>query len=91
MASNDNFCLRFSEFEKSIKTVWQECQMEVYLCDMTLACEEKQIKTHKLIISSYSPLLRNFLKLNQNPHPLIYLRKVKYVDLQNLNHIYVPG
>ena len=29
-------------------------------------------------------MLRNILKLNQAPHPLIYLRKVKYMNLQNL-------
>ena len=40
-------------------------------CDVTLACEDKQIKTHKVIISSSSPVLRNILKFNQNPHLLI--------------------
>ena len=49
-------------------------------CDMTLACQDKQIKTHKLIISSYSPILRNILKLTPNPHPFIYLRRVKYKE-----------
>ena len=29
-------------------------------------------------------MLRNILKVHQSPHPLIYLRKVKYIDLQNL-------
>merc|ERR1719508_22721 len=57
--------------------------------DMTLACEDNQIKTHKLIISSFSPVLGNILKLNQNPHPIIFLRRVKYEDFQNLlNFIY---
>merc|ERR1719319_1694082 len=51
---------------------------------MTLACEDKVIKTHKVVISSCSPVLGNILKFNQNPHPLIYLRGVKYGDLQNL-------
>ena len=37
-------------------------------CDVTLACEDKQIKPHKLIIS-FSPVLRNNSKLNQAPHP----------------------
>ena len=34
-------------------------------------------------------MLENILKLNQTFHPVIYLRKVKYRDLQNLlNFIY---
>ena len=47
-------------------------------------CEEKQIKTHKFVVCTFSPVLRNILKLHQNKHPLIYLRKVKYVNLQSL-------
>merc|ERR1719186_2504711 len=35
-------------------------------------------------MASFSHILRNILKLNKNSHPLIYLRRVKYKDLQNL-------
>ena len=84
MAVNETFCLRFNEFEGVIKSCWQELQRENDLCDITLACEDRQIKTHKFVISAFSPVLRSILKLHQNPHPLIYLRKIKYVNLQNL-------
>lgn len=40
-------------------------------CDMTLSCDKRQIKTHKLIISFCSSVLRNILKLNQTQHPVI--------------------
>ena len=43
------------------KTSWQELQIGIYFCDVTLACEEKQIDTHKLIVTSCSPTLRNVL------------------------------
>ena len=91
MAANETFCLCVNEFEGVIKSSWKDLRTENNFCDIRLACEDRQIKTHKFVISSFSPVLRNILKLHQNPHPLIYLRKVKYVDLQNLNHIYVPG
>merc|ERR1719291_1170760 len=84
MASNESFCLRLNEFEGVIKSSWQELQKENDLCDITLACEDRQIKTHKFVISAFSPVLRNILKFHQSPHPLIYLRKVKYINLQNL-------
>ena len=84
MSSNENFCLRLIGFEEVIKSCWQELQRENDLCDITLACEDKQIKTHKFVISAFSPVLRNILKLHQNPHPLIYLRKVRYINLENL-------
>ena len=59
MADNDTFCLRLDEFERHIKTSWQELQIEPDFCDLTLACEDKQIKTHKVIVSACSPVLRN--------------------------------
>ena len=84
MAGDENFCLRSNEFQNSIKTFWKELELEQDFCDVTLACEDKQIKTHKVVISSCSPVFRNILKLNQNPHPLIYLRRDKYHVLQKL-------
>ena len=84
MAPNETFCLHLNKFEEVIKLSWQELQRDNDLCDITLACEDRQIRTHKFVISAFSPVLRNILKLHQNPHPLIYLRKVKYINLQNL-------
>merc|ERR1712096_9218 len=80
----ETFALRLNEFEDVIKSCWQELQRENDFCDITLACEDRQIKTHKFVISAFSPVLRSILKLHQNPHPLIYLRKIKYANLQNL-------
>ena len=72
MASNETFCLHVNEFEGVIKSSWQDLRKENNLCDITLACEERQIKTHKFVISVFSRVLRIFLKLHQNPHPLIF-------------------
>ena len=36
-------------------------------------------------------MLENILKLNQTFHPVIYLRKVKYRDLQNLLNFMYQG
>jgi len=51
MSGNDNFCLHLNSFDENVKTAWRGIQMEEDFCDMTLACQDKQIKTHKLIIS----------------------------------------
>ena len=78
-------------FEKNVKTSWQELQLEENYSDIILACEGKHIKTHKLVISSFSPVLRNILKLNQTFNPLIYLKGVKFKDLQNLLNFMYQG
>ena len=84
MANVENFCLRLNEFETNVKIYWQQLQDEKDFCDVTLVCDDGQIKTHKIMISSCSPVFKNILTLKQNSHPLIYLRRVKYRDLQNI-------
>ena len=46
----------FYEFERNIKAQWNKVQIKTDLCDVTLSCEDKQMKIHRLIISSYSPI-----------------------------------
>ena len=41
--------------ESNITTSWKELQIGNDLCDVTLACEDNQIKAYKIIISSYCP------------------------------------
>ena len=64
MTQGDNFCLRLNSFDSHIKTFWNEFQVEQDFCDVTIACEDKLLKTHKMIVSSFSPVLKNILKLN---------------------------
>ena len=91
MIGNVDFCLYLKDFEGKFKIYWQELQNEKDFCDVMLVCEDKQIEAHKLVISSCSPVLENILKLNQTFHPVIYLRKVKYRDLQNLLNFMYQG
>ena len=81
MAENNFY---FNEYENNIKSTWQELQGKKEYCDVTLACVDKQILVHKIIISSVSPILRGILKQHPNPHPLIYLMGIQYKHLESL-------
>ena len=84
MSIEDSFYLTLNEFGKTVKTIWKTLQTENDFCDMTLACGDTLIQTHKVIISAMSPVLRNILKQNSNQHPLIYLKGIKFEELNNL-------
>ena len=51
MSTGENVCHRLNSFEKDVKTFWQDIQMEKDFCDVTIACDYKIIRTHKIIIS----------------------------------------
>ena len=92
VVQNDHFCLRSNCFDNHIRTFWQHFQDEHNFCDVTLACEDKQIKAHRMVISSFSPVLKNIVKLNhQIEHTFFYLRRIKFGDLQNLVNFMYQG
>ena len=89
MGSNEKFCLRWNDFESNISAAFREIREEKDLFDITLSCGVRQIQAHKLILSACSPFFRSVLKQNPHQHPLLYLKGVKFSDLQSvLNFMY---
>lgn len=52
------------------------------MVDVTLACEGKSLKAHKLILSACSPFFQSLLSENPCKHPIVILTDVKYKELQ---------
>ena len=75
-------CLRWNDFEKNISVAFRELREDKDFFDVTLACGDEQLQAHKVILSACSPFFRTILKRNPHTHPLLYLRGVKYTDLQ---------
>jgi len=87
--SSEKFCLRWNDFESNISCAFRELREDKDFFDVTLACEEKQIEAHKVILSACSPFFRAVLRKNPHSHPLLYLKGVKYSDMQSvLNFMY---
>jgi len=87
--SNEKFCLRWNDFESNISMAFRELRDDKDFFDVTLVCEDEQIQSHKMILSACSPFFRNILRRNPHQHPLLYLKGVKYGDLQCvLNFMY---
>jgi len=87
--STEKFCLRWNDFESNISVAFRELRDDKDFFDVTLACDDEQISAHKVILSACSPFFRNILRRNPHQHPLLYLKGVKYTDLQSvLNFMY---
>jgi len=87
--SSEKFCLRWNDFESNISVAFRELREDKDFFDVTLACDDEQISAHKVILSACSPFFRNILRRNPHQHPLLYLKGVKFTDLQAvLNFMY---
>ena len=87
--SSETFCLQWNDFESNISVAFRELRNDKNFFDVTLACDDEQIQAHKMILGACSPFFRNILRRNPHQHPLLYLKGVKYNDLQSvLNFMY---
>jgi len=86
---SEKFCLRWNDFENNISNAFKELRDDKDFFDVTIACDDEQIQTHKVILAACSPFFRNILRRNPHQHPLLYLKGVKFTDLQAvLNFMY---
>ena len=82
--SSEKFCLKWNDFERNISLSFREIREENDFFDVTLACDNEQIRAHKLILSACSPFFKDVLRKNPHQHPLLYLRGIKFRDIQSI-------
>ena len=71
MASNELFRLQSQDFDSTVKNSWKEIQSKNEYCDVTIGCDYMQVETHRFVILSFSPVLKEILKQRSNSHPFI--------------------
>ena len=85
MNITEKYCLKWNEFSLYICDSFRELRDDSNFCDVTLACDDgEQIKANKVVLSSCSPVLKNLLKSNPHPHPLLVLRGYRSQYLNQL-------
>ena len=81
MGSSGKFCLRWNDFESNISSTFYEMKEEKDFADVTLACADGQVESHKVILAASSLFFKRVLKKNPHSHPLIYLKGIKLSDV----------
>ncbi|RXG56326.1 Longitudinals lacking protein-like [Armadillidium vulgare] len=66
-------------FRTKVQALWQE---ECFI-DVTLACDDKFVKAHKLVLSAYSDYFKRiFSSITYNHHPVVFMNNVSFEVLQ---------
>ena len=79
---SQKFCLQWNDFKENVCSSFGMLREDKAFTDLTLVCEDgQQLEAHKVILAASSPFFQNILRKNRHPHPLIYMKGVKFEDL----------
>ena len=79
---SEKLCLQWNDFQENVKIAFGNLREDKDFADVTLACEDgQQLEAHKVILAASSPFFQKLLGKNKHPHPLIYMRGMKSVDM----------
>ncbi|KAI9581699.1 hypothetical protein GQX74_010016 [Glossina fuscipes] len=62
MDETQHFCLRWNNYQSSITSAFENLRDDEDFVDVTLACEGRSIKAHRVVLSACSPYFRDLLK-----------------------------
>ena len=90
--TSELYNLSWNCFEASLSSTYRNLLFDQDFTDVTLVCDDdKQIKAHKVILSSCSPFFKNFLLKNPHQHPLIYLKGIGHETLASITKFIYLG
>ena len=79
---SEKLCLQWNDFRENVNSAFGRLRGDKEFTDVTLACEDgQQVEAHKVILVAPSPFFQRVLGRNKHPHPLIYMRGIKSVDI----------
>ncbi|XP_053946705.1 sex determination protein fruitless isoform X3 [Anastrepha ludens] len=81
---DQQFCLRWNNHPTNLTGVLTSLLQREALCDVTLACDGETVKAHQTILSACSPYFETIFLQNRHPHPIIYLKDVRYSEMRSL-------
>ena len=81
MSDEQQFCLRWNDFQTNMVAAFKNLRDEKSFCDVTIATEGPHTKAHKMILCACSPYFKNLLDQNPAKHPIIILKDVPFMHL----------
>uniref|UniRef100_A0A1L8DAG9 Putative broad-complex core protein isoform 1/2/3/4/5-like isoform x2 n=1 Tax=Nyssomyia neivai TaxID=330878 RepID=A0A1L8DAG9_9DIPT len=80
-ATTQQFFLRWNNYVNHLTHAFDSLLSQEDLVDVTLSCEGRKIRAHKVILSACSTYFREVFQENPCQHPVIIFKNVRYEDL----------
>ena len=61
---NEHFCLKWNNFQRNIVAALGNLKLDEDFVDVTISCEGKLIKAHKVILSACSDYFRDLFRVS---------------------------
>ncbi|XP_062539463.1 protein abrupt isoform X3 [Armigeres subalbatus] len=87
----DEFALCWNNFADNIATGFQNLYDRGDLVDVTIACDGKLLKAHKIVLAICSPYFQEMFVSNPCKHPIIVLKDVSVNVMQELLQFMYQG
>ncbi|KAJ2943290.1 hypothetical protein O0L34_g12096 [Tuta absoluta] len=78
------FCVRWNSYHTNLQAVFPRLLLTEQFADVTLACESRQLRCHKLVLSACSAYLEQLLTQNPCKHPIVLMRDMRFSEMQAL-------
>lgn len=85
------YCLRWRYHHSNLQTMFSQLLEREAFCDVTLACEGKTIKAHKIVLSACSTYFETILSQYEEKDPILIMKDVKYIDIKCLVEFMYKG
>jgi len=76
------YCLRWSNHQNNLQSVFLDLLASEAFVDVTLACDGKHLKAHKMVLSACSPYFQTLLFHTQDTHPIVFLKDVQLCEMK---------
>ncbi|XP_023245723.1 uncharacterized protein LOC106639973 isoform X4 [Copidosoma floridanum] len=85
------YCLRWKYHHSNLQTMFSQLLERQAYCDVTLACEGKTLRAHKVVLSACSTYFDTILSQYEEKDPIVIMRDVKFADIKVLVEFMYKG
>ncbi|KAF6216616.1 hypothetical protein GE061_000960 [Apolygus lucorum] len=85
------YCLRWKYHHSNLQVMFAQLLERESFCDVTLACEGKTLRAHKMMLSACSTYFDTIFSKHEEKDPIVILKDVKFDDIKALVEFMYKG